>query len=284
MYNLDDLKLIAQGGQALIYEIDDNKILRVLRSKEEGAALKAEMATMTALYEKGKTVPKIYDYIEIDGKPAIVMEHLHGLSLLELFKKQPLKLAANAVLLANLHLETAEAAEGLPLMSINDRAAYLTKKADIPEAELKAFVLALLSELPRGNSICHGDFHPGNIIINNKKYYIIDWFGATSGDIQSDIAHTYLILRNTPKMPGLSKAQITLQHWYGSLLSRKYLYACNRLHKIDWGNFSKWLIVRAAERLYYGMPQEKPALISFLRSCKKAQVTNMPVENWWKLL
>ncbi len=284
MYNLDDLKLIAQGGQALIYEINDNKILRVLRSKEEGAALKAEMATMTALYEKGKTVPKIYDYIEIDGKPAIVMEHLHGLSLLEHFKKQPLKLAANAVLLANLHLETADAAEDLPLMSINDRAAYLTEKADIPEAELKAFVLALLSELPRGNSICHGDFHPGNIIINNKKYYIIDWFGATSGDIQSDIAHTYLILRNTPKMPGLSKAQITLQDWYGSLLSKKYLYACNRLHKIDWGNFSKWLIVRAAERLYYGMPQEKPALISFLRSCKKAQVTNMPVENWWKLL
>ena len=284
MYNLDDLKLIAQGGQALIYEIDDNKILRVLRSKEEGATLKAEIATMTALYEKGKTVPKIYDYIEIDGKPAIVMEHLHGLSMLELFKKQPLKLAANAVLLANLHLETAEAAEGLPLMSINDRAAYLTEKADIPEAELKAFVLALLSELPRGNSICHGDFHPGNIIINNKKYYIIDWFGATSGDIQSDIAHTYLILRNTPKMPGLSKAQITLQDWYGSLLSRKYLYACNRLHKIDWGNFSKWLIVRAAERLFYGMPQEKPALISFLRSCKKAQVTNLPVENWWKLL
>lgn len=284
MYELDKLKLLARGGQALIYEIDNERVLRVLRSKEESQALRSEMAVMLELFKKGKAVPKVYEYVEIEDKPAIVMERLHGLSMLALFKKQPFRLSKNAALLAKLHMDTAEAAEGLPLQSIHDRAAFLIPKSDIPDTALKSFVLKLLSELPKGNSICHGDFHPGNIIISNNKFYTIDWFGATSGDILSDIAHTYLILRNTPKLPGLNRFQSAIQDWYAGLIAGKYLKACIELHKINWSDFSKWLLVRASERLFYGMPQEKPALLSFLRSCKKAHSSGVPSEEWWKLL
>jgi hypothetical protein len=145
-------------------------------------------------------------------------------------------------------------------------------------------VLRILAELPRENRICHGDFHPGNIIISNNKYYVIDWFGTTSGDILSDIAHTYLILRNTPKLPGISRVQNVMIGCFASMLSKTYLTSCDKLCTIDYSNFSKWLVVRAAERVVYGMPTEKEALIKFIKECKKAMDKGINSNCWWKLI
>ena len=170
------------------------------------------------------------------------------------------------------------------MISINDRAAYLIQKAEMLDSELKKFVLDILSELPRGNDICHGDFHPGNIIISNKQYYVIDWFGATAGTKLSDIAHTYLILRNTPKIPGINNLQSFIVGCAGRIISRKYLLSARRIYSFDWSEFSKWMVVRAAERVFYGIPTEKESLIKFIKKCKRAQVSGIGISSWWKFI
>lgn len=281
---LDQLKLLAQGGQADIYELDQDKVIRVLRHTEDEENLKHEMEIMMSLKDKGKAVPTIYEYLKINGRPAIIMERLYGDSMLDVIRKKPLAVFQQAKKLANLHIEVAENANGLQLQSIHDRAAYLIPKAELLEPELKEFVLSLLEELPREERICHGDFHPGNIIISNNKNYVIDWFGATSGDVLTDIAHTYLILRNTPKVPGNGHVQNLLIGGFATILSKKYLITCDKLCKIDYDKFSKWLLVRAAERVFYGMPNEKEALIKFIKACKKAQLEGRKTSTWWKLI
>jgi aminoglycoside phosphotransferase (APT) family kinase protein len=281
---IDQLKLLAQGGQAEIYEMDQNKVIRVLRKKEDEESLKYEMKIMQSLKDKGKTVPTIYEYLQIDGRPAIIMERLYGATMLEDIKRKPLHIFRQAKKLASLHMEVADTAKGLRLQSIHDRAAHLIPKAELLELELKEFVLSLLTELPREDRICHGDFHPGNIIISNNNYYVIDWFGVTSGDVLSDIAHTYLILRNTPKIPGISRTQNLMIDGFASILSKKYLTSCDKLCTIDYSKLSKWLVVRAAERVFYGMPTEKDALIKFIKACKKSHLEGKNPNTWWKLI
>ena len=41
--------------------------------------------------------------------------------------------------------------------------------------------------------LCHGDFHPFNLILSNKSVNIIDWVDASSGDIRADVFRTYLL-------------------------------------------------------------------------------------------
>lgn len=284
MIELSNLKLLAQGGQAEIYELDEDKVIRVLRNIEDEEYLKIEMSIMKSLKEKGKAVPKVYEYLKIDGRPSIIIEKLNGDTMLAEIRKKPLRLLRQAEKLAELHLEVADSAEGLGMISINDRAAYLIPKAEMLDHKLKKFVFETLAELPRGNDICHGDFHPGNIMITNKQYYVIDWYGATSGKKLSDIAHTYLILRNTPKIPGISNFQNFIIGCSGSIISSRYLSTCKKLYPFDWSEFSKWMIVRAAERVYYGMPSEKESLIKFIKECKKAQVSGIESSNWWKFI
>jgi len=50
MKTLSELKLLAQGGQADIYIIDENKVIRVLRNADEGDYLKMEIFIQEILF------------------------------------------------------------------------------------------------------------------------------------------------------------------------------------------------------------------------------------------
>lgn len=284
MIELKNLKLLAQGGQAEIYEFEQEKVIRVLRNKEDEEYLKVEMYIMKSLKERNKPVPKVYDFLKIEDRPSVIMEKLEGDTMLTDIRKNPLKLLKNAEKLAKLHIEVTDSSEGLQILSVNDRAKHLISKAEKLDDNLKEFIFNILSELPRVNHICHGDFHPGNIIIAEGNHYIIDWFGATSGDKLSDIAHTYLILRNTPKIPGVNSFQNFIIGISGNVISQRYIKTCEKLCSFDWNKFSKWMVVRAAERVFYGMPTEKEVLIKFIKKCKEAKESGVKSSDWWKLI
>ena len=53
--------------------------------------------------------------------------------------------------------------------------------------------------------MCHGDLHPGNVIMAGDGQVIIDWFDASRGDQVADIARTSLLMSvraHGPKGPG----------------------------------------------------------------------------------
>lgn len=282
MYDLSALKLIARGGQADIYEIDGEKVLRVLRNPEAEKELKAEMSVMQALKAKGKAVPAVYEYLTVNGMPAVVMERIHGITMTDDIQKNPMALFSQADKLAKLHTDVCDSSTGLGLFSIKQRAEFLIPKAEMLDADTKAFALKVLEGLGEGNEICHGDFHPGNILLSNGKYYIIDWFGATSGRKISDIAHSYLLLKNVPRIPGMPGFQFLVMKLFGGILAGRYLKACYKLSPFDWEEFSSWMVVRAAERVFYGLPSEKAALIKFIKTCKMLSANENSTSSWWK--
>jgi uncharacterized protein (TIGR02172 family) len=284
MYDLGRLKLIAQGGQAEIYELDDSRILRVLRNPEDKEYLLTERSIMQTLKAKGKPVPDVYDFVMINKRPSLVMEKIKGNTMLDNIRKNPFKLLKKIGKLASLQIEISDKADGLNLIPIRKRAAYLISNSDMLDENTREFVLDIIKELPDGNYICHGDFHPGNIIENGRQYYIIDWFGATSGRKLSDIAHTYLLLKNTPRAPGISEFQNFFIRLSSKVTAGKYISACRKFEAFDWGEFSKWMVVRASERVFYGMPSEKARLVKFIKACMESKKSGIGPEKWWRLI
>ena len=57
----------------------------------------------------------------------------------------------------------------------------------------KRNILNKLHSIKFGPRLCHGDFHPFNLILSNKSVNIIDWVDASSGDIRADVFRTYLL-------------------------------------------------------------------------------------------
>lgn len=63
-----------------------------------------------------------------------------------------------------------------------------------------------LEGMPTHNKVCHGDFNPTNIIINNEGIpYILDWSHVTQGNASADVARTYLLFHLANEVENANK-------------------------------------------------------------------------------
>jgi thiamine kinase-like enzyme len=128
----------------------------------------------------------------IDGCWAIVLEFIEGKTLTELINENPERTKEYIDLMIDLQILVH--AQKCPLLTkLRDK---MFRKIALTEFDIttKYELQTHLDGMPRHNKVCHGDFRPSNIIINNDNVpYIIDWSHATQGNASADVARTYLL-------------------------------------------------------------------------------------------
>jgi len=70
-------------------------------------------------------------------------------------------------------------------------------------------------------AVCHGDFHPMNVIVSGRRGAVIDWTDAGVGDRYGDVARTLLLFEiasiaasNAVERLALRRIGPTLGRWY----------------------------------------------------------------------
>ena len=59
---------------------------------------------------------------------------------------------------------------------------------------IKYELLQRLEGMKNHDKLCHGDFHPSNVIVQDDgAVYVIDWSHVTQGNASADAARTYLL-------------------------------------------------------------------------------------------
>lgn len=77
--------------------------------------------------------------------------------------------------------------------------------------------------LPEGNCICHGDFHPGNIILTQSNTaVIIDFMNVCRGRWEYNVARTYFLLKEFSKSVADSLGGISISDIYLEQMNVKY--------------------------------------------------------------
>lgn len=282
-YNLKNLKLIAQGGEANIYNFENDKILRVLRNPN-GKTFETEKRLFPILIERNIKVPTVYDYIEIEGLPAQVMQKVVGNTMLEQMQQHPLKMNQQIKRLAAMHARLFDTQINCDLNSIENVYNYFISRPPCFDKKLIDFASNIMKELPINNYICHGDFHPGNILIQDDTYYIIDWSGAYRSNFVSDIAHTYLLMTHIPEIPGQSHIQHAIISLIGSYMAKTYLKEILKLKEFSLAEFSKWTVIMSLLRTYYGMPSERSVRVNYLNKCYELSEKKIDTATWYKFL
>ena len=85
-------------------------------------------------------------------------------------------------------------ASGLP--KLTDRLVWKIKTTPYLEEPQKNNILSLIARLDNdSDNLCHGDFHPLNILYDGSKHWIIDWVDASAGNPLADACRTYLIFK-----------------------------------------------------------------------------------------
>ena len=201
--------------------------------------------------------------IEVNGRFGLAYERVKGVSMLETLASQPESVVRYANLQAELQadLHSRAGIEGMPNQHSKLRSTIRSVRTLTPD--LRTAVLSLLDELPEGNQLCHGDLHPGNLLLTEDGPVIIDWMDATLGNPVADVARSSLLMSEgqLPEDDPMSK-QLAL---FRDQFHQAYLNRYFQLRPVDWREFDRWRLVVAAARLSEGIPEE-PALLNLVEA------------------
>ena len=252
---------IAQGRTAEIFVWDDRHILKLYRDwcPLDWADYEARIAR--AVYEAGIPSPAAGDIIDVDSRRGLIYERLKGISMLQDMNARPWIVLQHARSLAELHVKiNQQSITGLP--SYKDRLNHDIRRTSHLSQDLRNKALAMLDILPNGQNVCHGDYHPGNVIITKNGSIVIDWMTASMGSPWADAARTSLILSIGAKAAGKQVSpiiRIAIKLYHQTYLNRY------RALKPDTENeLNRWMPVIAAARLNEDIIRERGALIKIV--------------------
>jgi len=263
---MDKGALIGRGRTAEIFAWGDNQVLKLFLEEFSGDA-GHELRVTQAAHDVSTLVPATECLVEIDGRYGIIFERITGPSMLEDLQSRPWKLVRYARMMAELHAEihSHEAASLPSLRKGLDR--VIREHADDLPASLRQAVFDTLHQLPDGNSVLHGDFHPDNIIMSPRGPIIIDWQTAKRGDPLADVARTCLLLEIGAPLPSRTKISWVLnleRRWVYSVYLKRY----RQLRSHSEQELAAWQVPIAAARLTSEpISEEREQLLAFIDEC-----------------
>jgi aminoglycoside phosphotransferase (APT) family kinase protein len=198
--------------------------------------------------------------IEVDGRPGIVYARVDGMSMLRELSERPWRAIAIARRLAELHTLihqlSPKSASGLP----RQRERLMRRLDETPLTDLqKEAIGRQLAQLPDGYCLCHGDFHPDNVIVTPNGEMIIDWTNASVGNPLGDAAWTSLVLRiGDPPAGSLRLLIRLLQHRF----CQAYIERYSQLNPDARAQLGAWRLPIAVARLHDNISSERATLLS----------------------
>lgn len=205
-----------------------------------------ESLTHARVEDTGLNIPKIHEVSVIDGRWAIHMDLIEGETLADKMKEDPANMDQYLNQMVDIQLEIHS--KVVPKLSkLKDKLARQINELTCIDDVKKYELLTRLDSMPKHNKLCHGNFVPENIIINDKGTYIVDWVAARQGNASADVGKTYLLL--SLQSPEMAERYLNL-FCEKTNTSKKYV--------------QEWLPIVAAARLTEHKPEEKELLMKWI--------------------
>lgn len=237
--------LIGSGKEAEVFDAGDLvvKLYRTTAAAPKRAAFRE--ASILALVEAlGLPAPAVRAVGQIDGRWGIAMTRAEGPSLADTIRRRSDEGTAGLERMARLQIAI-HSHPGTHLGSLKARLAANIGRAALPDETLRRRLLDGLAALPEGDRLCHGDFHPWNILGPSGREMVVDWLDACAGDPAADVCRSYVLIR--PVAPDLAAAYVDA-------------YAAAAGESPD--RIFAWLPFVAAARLAEGVPDEAEGLLA----------------------
>jgi aminoglycoside phosphotransferase (APT) family kinase protein len=144
------------------------------------------------------------------GAPFMIMERLPGRTMVHAMGWNPFRASRYVKRMAELHAQLhALPVDGWPLSDdgaplVDRHLAIQRAEADRLDVHIADGAMEWLEQrrgavVPEEPSICHGDFHPLNLVVDRDgSMAAVDWGGAVVGDRHFDVANTLMVMTRIP--------------------------------------------------------------------------------------
>jgi hypothetical protein len=186
-------RLLAAGNVAEVFEWG-SRALKLYRSPAAKQVAFREAAIHAAVEALGLPVPAVWGVQQVGGRWGIVFDRVSHASFADRMRAEPATVPAHLEILARLQTRI-HAHRALEFGSLKLRLATNIAGTELLDEARRQALLRGLTGMPDGDRLCHGDFHPINVLGETAQPVVIDWPDARRGDPAADACRSYLLMR-----------------------------------------------------------------------------------------
>ncbi len=256
--------LIGEGRTAEIFAWGEDRALKLYRPEFPQDWAQREARIAGAVSQVCLFAPASDGLVEVeeDGarRTGLLYERVSGPTVLQAMARQPWRMPALTNEFARLHaaMHSVRDPALAALPSQLDQARYDIRHGPVSEA-VRERALAELERRPRGDSLCHRDFHPDQVVMAPRGLVVLDWLTAGIGNPVSDVARTSLTI-SAPGLPPRSPLKAVMVQLLRGVMHRLYLRDYERVQPFDRAELEIWRALLAIGRLNEHIPGEEPYL------------------------
>jgi uncharacterized protein (TIGR02172 family) len=247
---------LAVGRTAEVYAWHSDQILKLFHDWMSSEAIEYEAQVARAVHAAGLPVPAVGEIIEIGKRLALVYERVNGLPMDQVLATKPWRFFSFTHLLAQLQADMHASSITPDIVSQKQRLKQRLQETDALPDDLRNGILNALEQMPDGERLCHGDFHPQNVLITRRGPVIIDWTDATRGDPIADVARSSIILQGA----ALTNPSAG---WFHDVYLKRYFKLC---HDDARHQFRAWRPIVAAVRLTESIAEQQEWLLAQVKA------------------
>ncbi len=233
-------------------------VVRLLPSRDRESQAHREAEAQGWAASLGYAAPRVLEVIGSDdgfGLPTQVMERAPGTTMLDALTAKPWRTRRLVDQLARLQLQL----HALPTNTwpgersdhaLVDQRLGLPRRVatELNDDELRRALEQAENLLPIATSgpavVCHGDFHPLNVMVDGDAASVIDWTDAGLGPREGDVARTLLLFRLASIAANSAVERIALRA-VGPRMSRRYRRTYAAVEPLDGERLRAWEALHA---------------------------------------
>ena len=241
-YNLNDV-MVERYNKTVYF--DNGRTIKLFKEHYSKAAILNEALIHARVEEDTDLdIPKLQEVAKIGDRWAIVLDHVYGRSLQNIMDDFPEK--EDEYLNWFVDIQKEVLSKRVPVLGrIKEKFRGKLTNTTLIDNGTKYELLQRLEGMQNKFCLCHGDFNPSNVIIDeSNNWHVIDWAHATQGNEEADAARTYLLFCMDGKYD----------------LGNKYLDLFSQKLNLKKADIQRWIPIVAATQYTKGREEEKDFL------------------------
>ena len=195
--------VLGKGGNGIVYRLDDETIVKVYRLDHPVTAIDRERAYAKAAFVAGIPSVIAYDMVKVGDSYGVVYEAMNSDTLGHAIANDPEHLDEYV----SKYVALAKKLHSTPVNddTVTTLKNFLMSRADssfmhehLEQSEIDV-LKDIISSMADSNTLVHGDFHPGNIMLQDGELMLIDMGEVTRGVPIYDVATVFRDLISAPQ-------------------------------------------------------------------------------------
>ena len=198
--SVDGCELLGRGAKGEVYRYDDELVIKVFNENNTYRDVEQEIAKARKAFIVGIPTAISFGIVSVGKKYGAMFEMVDSDTLSRCISRSPGQVDQYAQTMAEMagiiHGIEVSDEDGFPYVTERIRD-YITGGVSMEDEALGKKCMQLIDDLPVCNTLVHGDFHTGNVFLQNGEPLLIDMDRVSRGHpvIEiSDLYYFYIIL------------------------------------------------------------------------------------------